>query len=73
MAREHPPNPYRKEAYPDLYSAWEDGFQASLSGEPVPDQRRESPSEASNAWLNGYTAARLSGASSGQSDETPLE
>lgn len=61
MAREESPNPYTKASSPGLYSAWEEGFQAYLAGEAVPEEHLKSPSEASNAWLNGYTAARLSG------------
>jgi len=70
MARDDFPNPYREEASPGLYTAWEDGFQAYLSGETVPEKHRESPSAASNAWLNGYTAAQLLGKPSAQSDAT---
>jgi hypothetical protein len=66
MAREESPNPYQKASCPGLYSAWEEGFQAYLAGEAVPDEHLKSPSEASNAWLNGYTAARLSGQQTAQ-------
>lgn len=59
MARDAP-NPYRKESCPDLYAAWDEGYQAYLAGESVPTEHLERPSAASNAWLNGYTAARLS-------------
>jgi ribosome modulation factor len=59
MARDTP-NPYRKAACPDLYAAWDEGYQAYLAGESVPDEHLERPSAAANAWLNGYTAARLS-------------
>jgi hypothetical protein len=53
------PTPFRNEACPGLHAAWEEGFQAYLSGRAVPDRHREPPSEAADAWLNGYTAARL--------------
>jgi hypothetical protein len=59
--REDSPNPFRQEACPGLHAAWKEGFQACLSGRAVPERHLKSPSEASNAWLNGYTAARLSG------------
>jgi hypothetical protein len=61
MPRDDTPNPYREDACPRLYAAWENGFQTYLSGKVVPEEHLKSPSEASNAWLNGYTAARLSG------------
>ena len=57
--RDDSPNPFRKEAGTGLHAAWQEGFQAYLSGKTVPDRHQKSPSEASNAWLNGYTAARL--------------
>jgi hypothetical protein len=72
MARDTP-NPYRKTACPDLYAAWDEGFRAYLDGESVPQEHLERPSEASNAWLNGYTAARLSRQQSALSDPPPSE
>lgn len=71
--REDSPNPFRNEACPGLHAAWEEGFQAYLSGRAVPDRHLKSPSEASNAWLNGYTAARLSSEPSAQTGPASLE
>jgi ribosome modulation factor len=70
---EDPPNPFRNEACPGLHAAWEEGFQAYLSGRAVPERHLKSPSESSNAWLNGYTAARLSGEPSAQTGPASLE
>lgn len=53
-------NPYEEGSRPALHSAWEGGFRACQAGESVPQNYRESSSPVSNAWLNGYTAARLS-------------
>lgn len=64
-------NPFEEASCPDLHSAWEEGFQARLAGEPVPEKHRESPSAISNAWLNGYTAAQLSGRPS--AEQGPFE
>jgi hypothetical protein len=71
--REDSPNPFRKEACPGLHAAWEAGFQAYLSGRAVPERHLKSPSEASNAWLNGYTAARLSGRPSAEQAASEAE
>jgi hypothetical protein len=51
----------RETSCSDLRSAREEGFRAQRAGEPVLRKHRESPSAISNAWLNGYTAAELSG------------
>lgn len=67
------PNPYREEASPDLHAAWDEGFRAYLAGEAVPEEHRKRPAAASNAWLNGYTAARLSSGSSTQSGPARAE
>jgi hypothetical protein len=61
----------RETACSDLRSAWEEGFRAQRTGEPVPEKHRESPSAISNAWLNGYTAAELSGRPS--AEQAPSE
>ena len=71
--RDDSPNPFRQEACPGLHAAWEEGFQAYLSGRAVPERHLKSPSEASNAWLNGYTAARLSGEPSAEDRPTQNE
>ena len=71
--RDDSPNPFRKEACPGLHAAWDEGFQAYLSGRAVPERHLKSPSEASNAWLNGYTAARLSGEPSAEDRTTQNE
>lgn len=61
----------RETSCSDLRSAWEEGFRAQRAGEPVPRKHRESPSAISNAWLNGYTAAELSGRPS--AEQAPSE
>jgi hypothetical protein len=66
MSREDSPNPYREKTCPGLYAAWEEGYRAYQEGNAVPERHLESPSEASNAWLNGYTAAQLSNQRSAQ-------
>jgi len=53
-------NPFEEASCPDLHSAWEEGFRACRAGRPVPERHRKSSSSISTAWLNGYTAARLS-------------
>ncbi len=73
MPHDDSPNPFGKEACPDLHAAWKGGFQAYLAGETVPEKHLKSPSETSNAWLNGYTAARLSGPPSAQAGPARTE
>lgn len=54
----HDANPYL-DANRDLRNAWEEGYQAGLRNQEIPEERIHNKVTTDLAWMEGYVEAQL--------------